>query len=1021
MAKFEFSSAGISAQEIGTIGPVKTQPSGLSAGVIGTSNNGPAFVPFTLGSLADFIDKFGTIDGKKFGPLAVAEWMRNANSITYIRILGAGDGNKRLTSGEVTNAGFTVGEEQPVNSSSLGSNPYANLNGPLGRTYFLGCFMSESAGSVVFSSAGLQGTGSVNGITAGAVPIIRGVLMAPSGVILRLSSSGGGYDSSAPLSNFVADESTAHGTTLGSIALRKDQTPSQEFVLLMNGHKGTTSAPNFITASFDMFSTNYISNVFNLTASLIQEKGHYLAAHWDIYPSHAVVTGTGVVSAGADVASDSNRILDTERSVFLITSSLSRNVGSTTVPNYESFRDRFTHASTPWIISQKLLGKHENLFKLHALDAGANVSNSYKVTIHDVRPKSEGSPYKYGSFSLSVRLIDDPDNEDSKPLETFNDLTLDPSSATYICKVIGDVNVYYDFDRPPDDQRMVIEGNYPLKSRYVRVEVSEEVHNATLNPAAIPMGSRGISHIVTSGSAPLAPLGGSDILPLVDQYYLRNSVVPPLPMRLNNKATGNNTDPPTKKPWGPIFVHSSPFDSNDLPNSNLNKSFNAFALHYPDHSTTTLNFSVRDNEGTPDSTTNGILDADRFCNNLFTLENVKVLTGSSGIIEWGSAEYVRRGFVAVDDDAKTRGINVSDLLLKKNRDYLSFNVMFQGGFDGVNIFDSDEAAINDVAVRGDMEDIARGGLNGPAVVSHRKAIDIIKNTVNADIGVMAIPGIRERVITDVAVQAAEERMDTLYIMDIEQYDSGSNPMSMSALGKANAPSTSLTIAALKERGVNSSYAAAYYPDVIITPDQLPNQEIIVPPSVAVLGAISLNDSVGAPWFAPAGMTRGRLTTALQPVINFDEPTIDNLYINNINPLYATTNIKQLSPAQTSGVVIWGQKTLLLSTESSLNRIAVRRLLIDVRKAVRQIALQFLFEPNVERVSTVFASQITEYLSSVRARNGLQSFKVNIESPLKSRQNVENNLLKGKIYLQPPKTLEFVSLDFIISNGLQSEI
>jgi phage tail sheath protein FI len=202
---------------------------------------------------------------------------------------------------------------------------------------------------------------------------------------------------------------------------------------------------------------------------------------------------------------------------------------------------------------------------------------------------------------------------------------------------------------------------------------------------------------------------------------------------------------------------------------------------------------------------------------------------------------------------------------------------------------------------------------------------------------------------------------------------------------------------------------------------LPDQEIIVPPSVAVLGAISLNDSVGAPWFAPAGMTRGRLTTALQPVINFDEPTIDNLYINNINPLYATTNIKQLSPAQTSGVVIWGQKTLLLSTESSLGRIAVRRLLIDVRKAVRQIALQFLFEPNVERVSTVFASQITEYLSSVRARNGLQSFNVNIESPLKSRQNVENNLLKGKIYLQPPKTLEFVSLDFIISNGLQSEI
>ena len=101
MAKFEFASAGISVQEIGIVGPTWAQPVGTSAGIIGTSNEGPAFVPLTLGSLRDFTDKFGDIDRTKFGTLAAAEWMRNATSITYLRVLGTGDGNKRLSTGEV--------------------------------------------------------------------------------------------------------------------------------------------------------------------------------------------------------------------------------------------------------------------------------------------------------------------------------------------------------------------------------------------------------------------------------------------------------------------------------------------------------------------------------------------------------------------------------------------------------------------------------------------------------------------------------------------------------------------------------------------------------------------------------------------------------------------------------------------------------------------------------------------------------------------------------------------------------
>ena len=114
MAQLKFGSAGVTAREIDISGPVTQQPNGIPAGIVGTSMKGPAFVPVTVGNLSDWYSKFGTTNGKMFGPLAVVEWLRNAQSVTYLRVLGAGDGRERdMTTGRVHSAGFTVGEEQP--------------------------------------------------------------------------------------------------------------------------------------------------------------------------------------------------------------------------------------------------------------------------------------------------------------------------------------------------------------------------------------------------------------------------------------------------------------------------------------------------------------------------------------------------------------------------------------------------------------------------------------------------------------------------------------------------------------------------------------------------------------------------------------------------------------------------------------------------------------------------------------------------------------------------------------------
>ena len=110
MAEEVHSSPGVTTTEIDLSGPKKQLPVGIPAGVIGTADEGPAFVPITIGSFADFIAAFGGSDGEKFGPLAVFEWLKNATSLTYIRVLGCGDGKQRDSStGKVTNAGFKVG------------------------------------------------------------------------------------------------------------------------------------------------------------------------------------------------------------------------------------------------------------------------------------------------------------------------------------------------------------------------------------------------------------------------------------------------------------------------------------------------------------------------------------------------------------------------------------------------------------------------------------------------------------------------------------------------------------------------------------------------------------------------------------------------------------------------------------------------------------------------------------------------------------------------------------------------
>lgn len=1008
MAQFKFGSAGVTAREIDLSQPVVQQPVGVPAGIIGTALRGPAFVPITFGILDDFYAKFGLTDGKKFGPLAVTEWLRNAGAVTYLRVLGVGDGLRRNEDGSVTNAGFTVGEDLPrVSDGALFGNEYANSgsNSVLGRTYMLGAFMSESAGSTVFSDADLQGQGSITPGVDSALPIIRGMLMAPSGVILRLSSS---VTASAKPETFtVATEQSSQGSIFGSVVLQNAGVAKEDFVLLLNGHQGLDALyPNVITASFDMTSPNYFANVLNRDPLKIQQAGHFLYTHWDIHPTVAVVTGSTIVLPASGSGAATSAAPGSEVAAFLTTASLARDTGSDVVPNYEAFTDRFSSAKSPWVTSQKFGGLSTNLFRLHALDAGANISTNFKISVENLTPSTDLAN-KYGNFDLIIRDWNDQDGN-LKPIEQWRGVNLNPSSDRYIAKVIGDAHVFYNFDQAESSQKIIVEGNYPNRSNLVRVEVSEDVDNMSVDPTALPFGFRGAAHLVTSGSAPMT--SPASTMHAVSNVLKRTTEMP-VPLRKNiTQGSGAKLSVNPLLYWGVRFEHIT---SLTTPNASVlqDRSINAYAKYMPDFAETEQSVIVGDNEGTPATAANGTLDSDVFCLNGFSLENIKITTGSTGLADsaqWVNAEYVRDGNITADDSAKTRRLATTDLI-QANRRFAKFTFFMQGGFDGVNLFDADESAINNTAVVADMNDEDRGRQDGPSVKAYMKALDIMKNGVNVDIQLLAIPGIRHPVVTNYATNAVEERFDALYLMDIEQLDNEA----ANVVNDSQLPSVTLTVNNFRDRGLDSNFAAAYFPDTTI-PDPNTKTNVMVPPSVVVLGALALNDAVGHPWFAPAGFTRGALQTTLEARVKLSKTNMDNLYDVGINPLVAFPGNATSGTNPKGGVVVWGQKTLQQAA-SALDRVNVRRLLIDIRRQVREIADTIIFEPNREATLARFSSAITPRLQRIQALAGLERFRIIIDSSTTTQADVENNTLRGKIFVQPTKTMEFVSLDFVVTN------
>ena len=159
----------------------------------------------------------------------------------------------------------------------------------------------------------------------------------------------------------------------------------------------------------------------------------------------------------------------------------------------------FAAANSPWFVSQNAGGALQNLFRFFTRSHGQIENNSIKVQISNV----ETSVSAWPQFTLSIRNAND---DDRRPeiLESYERLNLNPDDPNYIARAIGDRRVSYDLTQDPPE--LLFDGDYPNKSKLVRVEVNTNGYPEDSRPA----GFRGVGSILGQTGGPASgPAAGA--------------------------------------------------------------------------------------------------------------------------------------------------------------------------------------------------------------------------------------------------------------------------------------------------------------------------------------------------------------------------------------------------------------------------------------------------------------------------------------------------------------------------------
>ncbi|MAL15886.1 MAG: hypothetical protein CL554_20990 [Algoriphagus sp.] len=856
-----------------------------------------------------------------------------------------------------------------------------------------------SVGNNVTLTETLTNGSVLSALTGGSGPAVSGTLAAIWYV----------QDGAVLLEGVPRDDSAV---VSGSALLVKSTNQTFKAKIVKNG-AGSSNVQKAAEFNFDRDSDQFIRKVFNTNptttndALVDAELNYWLGETFETsVQNDMAVTGTAVSKTGEFLGFIA--LLD----------------GSTDSHPVDWHNHRYANvaSSTGFFISQDTRGTitadfdpstdTESLFKIHALDSGESANRDLKVSIQEIKAPSDNFN-KFGTFTVLIRRATDTDNN-PQVLERYSGCNLNPNSANYIARMIGDKE--FVFDDATNVMREI--GENDNRSKYVRVEVTDLVKNGEAE-GLLPFGVYGPAipatiNLVSGSNGGSTKLLGPEGQAVKEWFSGADDANYPT-ASIHVKHAANEADAAMVS-HGILSANNPLTASLAWPKTRLRVSSSEGGLlkgsqAYFGYQSNVVNTKRYDQEnldllrGQPANFNGGhpankISDTAAFQYSwIFTLDDI---TGSTDDMSadgnFDHAFHVAGSRAASNSITARNSSSVSVLDQGFNR----FTSPMFGGFDGFDITEKDP--LSNTYMEG-----------SPTVRSNyafhtiKKSIDMISDSEFIEYDIATIPGITKNTINAQLIETCENRGDALAIVDLEGLSVPAHENDKPESERRGNVTTMINN--LKNLNINSSYGCAFYPFVKIR-DLINDTVVDVPPSVVALGTFSSSQRRSAVWFAPAGFTRGGLSegSAGIPVVGIKERVVsadrDRLYDANINPIASF-------PAE--GVVIFGQKTLQV-TPSALDRINVRRLLILVKKEISRIASTILFDQNVQATWDRFSTAANSFLNGVKAGLGVTDFRVQLDDKTTTEDLIDRNILYAKIFIKPAKAIEFIALDFIVTRS-----
>ena len=1053
--KFKFISPGVFIEEVDN-SQLPNQAAAEPVGplVIGTAPKGPAGEPVKVNSFSELVEVFGSpqagspsVDAWRFGQqsaptyglYAAQAWLRNNAPLTYLRVLGEEDDNRVLNTGS---AGWKAGSVNSTNTTK-------------GGAYALCIFPNVTHEDNAAVGQGIPVTGAV-----------AAMLYCTRGSVLLSGSTKGTTDTTASCARWMQADSDGNFDIVFVPEGNDDNLQSAKVSL--NPDKS-----NFIR---NVLNTNPVVTNTAIASNQIRSSSFggsfWLGESFERQLNVGTTSSMGVMSGdGKGGTGGTAEYVNTTASMLLLP--MRSQVNNADQQSDRQFGS--VKATTGWFIAQDLtLGQNtsfqahlqQKLFRIEARTGGQNTQRDIKISIDNIVAPT-GSFTDYGSFSVVIRDLQDTDRN-KKVLERFDELSLNPASQNYIARVIGDKYVQYDSTTKTNREY----GNFDNSSKFVRIVMDEDVDRGSTDSRLLPFGVYGPPKYrdvsLASGSGGFKSIGFNSyasgnrgsVATMLDGGTsarfgtfggYKDADSGDTPGVVANAAFGNATSdafsasiifPPTplvrhrgwaENParnedfyWG-VYTGQTP--GNTTFNPSILDTLTAKARNhhsgsslYPygadkdvaphldvDFNIAGANFGRYRAAVTDAAQTIGAVNASSdplVVSWVFTLDDI--------VIGRSEAEYKGAGYAYASgsrqnntslssvsssaDDPADRGYKAVI-----NAGFARFTTCLHGGFDGFDITERDPLRNSKVSDT-DAE------VDSYVLHSLKRSLNVVKDSETTSYNILTMPGVTIPQATDYALEVAEERGDALAIVDLQNVYTPDTENTSSA-GDRNAFTVSNTVNKLKSRDINNSFGAAYAPWVKIQ-DTISNRTLWAPPSIAALGALSSNDRVAAPWFAPAGFTRGGLSEGAGgiPILDvsrrYSSEDRDSLYEANINPIAKF-------PAE--GIVIFGQKTLQ-QTASALDRINVRRLLIFLKREISFIASRLLFSQNNQDTWNRFLQQATPVLESVKSQFGIDDFRLVLDSSTTTPDLVDRNIIYSKLIVKPTRSAEFFAIDFVITNS-----